>query len=104
MARKQMSEAEQVDAFFAKIEKQNQERDAKVKVTQEDVVKEAKFLLDWAKSKEVVIDLNMTNYYRCGKYMSKILPKVVDAMLEQGLITGSKTRFKMNKAAVKALG
>lgn len=104
MARKQMSEAEQLDAFFAKIEKQNQERDAKVVVTQEDVVKEAKFLLGWAKSKEIVIDGNMTNYYRCGKFMSKILPKVVTAMMEQGLITGSKTRFKMNKDAIKALG
>lgn len=103
MARK-LSDEEKLDAIIAKAQKESEKRDAAVPVTQADVEREAKFLLGWAKSKEISRDYNMTNYFKSGKYMTKVLPKVIDAMMEQGLIIGTKTRFKMNKVAIKALG
>ena len=69
----------------------------------EQVARQAKFLLGWAKGKQIT-KLQGSTFHSSGKWMTKIDAETSQAMLDAGLTTGNLNAFKMNKAAVNALG
>lgn len=70
----------------------------------EQVARQAKFLLGWAKGKQITKLQANSIFHKSGKWMTKIDAETSQAMLDAGLTTGNLNAFKMNKAAVNALG
>lgn len=86
-----------LDKMLAKQEAAN----AKVKVTKAEIKEQAQFLLGWAKSKQIThYD---STFYKSGKWMCKMVPAMVQGLLDAGYVTGTKTSFKVNKEAVAAI-
>lgn len=77
-----------VDDFFAKMDKQRTAEQVKYKVRPGEAAEQAKFLKGWSKGKPISKqDPNSTStFWKCGKWMTKIEPKVVQEMLKLNLI------------------
>lgn len=85
-----------IDALAAAIAAENAAKFAKEPTPPHDkVVAEAKFLKGWSKGKSIVLYDNATSYYKCGKWLSKVTPKMVAALLEGGYAVGSVTSFRV---------
>lgn len=92
------------NAFFDKMIAKQVAANAKVKVTKAEIERDAKFLLGWAKAKEIrhcgAVGSTM---HQSGKFMTQIVPNMVKGLLAAGYAIGTERSFKMNKTAIKAL-
>jgi hypothetical protein len=99
-----MTAAADVNDYFDKMLAKQAADNAKVKVTKAEIEREAKFLLGWAKAKEVRHNGGVgSTMYASGKWMTKLVPNMVKGLLAAGYAVGTERSFKMNKAAIKAL-
>ena len=63
-----------------------------------EVIREAAFLRGWSKGKRITPYGAGSTFHKCGKWMTKLPPKMVDALLSSGLATGTPSGFTMVKA------
>lgn len=86
------------DALLDKmLAEQKAEIDARPPPKKSEVDDQAKFLRGWSKYKPIRKSFagDADTFYSCGKWTTKIDPKVVDALLKSGAATGTKRDFTM---------
>lgn len=89
-----------LDAVLAQmLREQEKEIAALPDPTPEEVQEQAEFLRGWSRGKTItkLSQSNADRFYKCGKWMTKIDPKVVDALIKSRAAIGTSRSFSMLK-------
>lgn len=83
-----------LDALFDDLDAEFEaELEAEPEPTDEEVAAEAAFLKGWAKGRAIAKADFGVQFYKCGKLMHQLEPKMVAALLATGRVVGTVQRF-----------
>ena len=91
------------DAMIDKMLAEQAAENEKVEVTQQQIDSEAKFLLGWARDKNITKVGEGSSFYARGNKMTKLYPAAVRGLLASGYAVGSEYNFTMVKDKVKGI-
>lgn len=102
-ARMTPAQQAEIDAIFKKVGDENKARyAAEPEPNEADVAKEAKFLKGWAKKKAITkVGGDDNSFWKCGSRMTKLSPKMVDALVKHEYATKSGNSLTMTDNATR---